>query len=125
MSKAYLTLYNLFQLSGWTLSLYKLLAKDSDASLYQVVYFFQALAILEILNVLLGVVRANFSTTFVQVFSRLQVLLIHYMIQEARECSGQYYMLLAWCLVEVVRYSYLAMHVWGVSFYPLTWLRYS
>ena len=124
-AKLYLAAYNLIQFIGWSASLYYLLIGRPLTSIYKVVYVFQSLALLEIVNVLIGVVRANLTTTVVQVFSRLQVLAIHYLFEDAKLSGGNCPMLLAWCLVEVVRYPYLMLHT--VSHPPevLKWLRYS
>jgi very-long-chain (3R)-3-hydroxyacyl-CoA dehydratase len=34
-------------------------------------------------------------------------------------------MLIAWCLVEVIRYLYLALNMFGIAPRILTWLRYT
>ena len=121
----YLAAYNAIQFVGWAASLYALLGGATQAEVYEKVYVFQTLAILEILHVLLGVVRAELVTTVVQVFSRLQVLLVHYLVKESRESNGNTYMLLAWCLVEVIRYPFLGLKSISKPPYILTWLRYS
>ena len=89
------------------------------------VYFFQVLALLEILHAVIGLVGSNIITTTIQVLGRLQVLYVHYRVSDARESFGVYPMVLAWTLVELVRYLYLALKV--VKFEPffLLWLRYS
>ena len=85
------------------------------------VYSFQTLALLEIVHVLLKLVRANILTTAVQVLGRLQVLLFFW----DKQSWGNYPLIFAWAGVEIVRYLYLALHVVGISRYPLLWLRYS
>ena len=90
------------------------------------VYIFQLLAILEVVHAVTGLVRANPMTTIVQVFGRLQVLLIHhYITPSARESFGNLPMVLAWSSVEIVRYLYLGLNVVGLAPYWLLWLRYS
>ena len=121
----YLATYNVLQFIGWSASLSALLRGSDQADVYQKVYVFQLLAILEIVHVLLGVVRAELVTTVVQVFSRLQVLLVHYLVKDSRLSEGNQYMLLAWCLVEVIRYPFLGMKSISTPPYVLTWVRYS
>lgn len=123
--ESYLVAYNLVQFCGWAYSLVTLVLGHPESDVYKAVYIFQALATLEILNVLVGIVRADLITTVVQVYSRLQVLVVHYLVSEARQSSGNYYMLLAWCLVEVIRYPFLGVKTVTTPPYFLTWLRYS
>ncbi len=89
------------------------------------VYAFQLLALLEIAHAVLGIVRASPLTTSIQVLGRLQVLFVHYKISEARDSSGNLYMVAAWSLVEIVRYLYLSLNLIGFAPYSLLWLRYS
>ncbi len=89
-------------------------------------YSFQLLAIMEVVHAFVGFVRTSPLTTFIQVFGRLQVLLIHHnIIPEARDSFGNIPMVLAWSSVEIVRYLFLALNVIGIAPYPLLWLRYS
>jgi len=130
MRKEYLFLYNMVQWGGWLMIFFERLAtipsvKMSESGIW-LIYSFQVLAIMEILHAIFGIVRANPVTTFIQVFGRLQVLLVHYFIKpEASESFGNYPMILAWALVEIVRYLFLALNVIGVAPFPLLWLRYS
>jgi len=121
----YLASYNTAQFIGWAASLYSLLAGEDQSSIYRKVYWLQSIAILEVIHVLLGIVRAELVTTAVQVLSRLQVLLVYYLVPESRLTVGNYYMLMAWCLVEVVRYPFLGLKTVSAPPFFLTWLRYS
>lgn len=88
-------------------------------------YIFQLLSILEIVHALIGLVNSNAATTSIQVFGRLQVLYVHFHIPEARESIGVISMVLAWALVELVRYPYLALKMIKIEPSRLMWLRYS
>ena len=121
----YLLAYNVIQFTGWAAALSLLLRGSPEREVYDLVYVFQSLSMLEILNVLVGIVQADLVTTFIQVFSRLQVLLVHHLVDEARSDGGNYYMLIAWCLVEVIRYPFLGLKIVSTPPYILTWLRYS
>ena len=125
LRESYLVAYNFAQFGGWAYSLAALLLGAPQSNVYTAVYIFQSLAILEIINVVVGIVRADLVTTVVQVFSRLQVIGVHYLVSEARQSGGNYYMLLAWCLVEVIRYPFLGIKTLTKPPYFLTWLRYS
>jgi very-long-chain (3R)-3-hydroxyacyl-CoA dehydratase len=86
--------------------------------------FFQFLAISEIVFSITGLVRANFITTFIQVLSRIQVLLV-VTLAGAHSSSGMTPMVFAWGLVETVRYSYLGLNLMGAAPFPLKWARYT
>ena len=46
-------------------------------------------------------------------------------IESSQTSPGLTLMLLAWCLIEVVRYSYYATNLVNVNVQVLTWLRYT
>jgi very-long-chain (3R)-3-hydroxyacyl-CoA dehydratase len=127
--KLYLFLYNAIQWYGWVAILTdRIYSYDTNGITVvgQVfLYFFQTLAVLEIVNAATGIVRANVVTTTVQVLSRVQILLITLIIPDVNESSGMIAMITAWGLVEVVRYLYLALNMFGIAPKFLTWLRYS
>jgi len=129
VKKVYLFLYNSFQWYGWlailTDRVFNYDRPDLDAIATGFLYFFQSLAIMELIHSILGIVRANPVTTFVQVVSRLQLILVHFYIEEARVSQGMIPMVFAWGLVEVVRYLYLALNMFGIAPRILTWLRYT
>ena len=75
-----------------------------------------------------GIVRAPFSTTLIQVFSRfLLVWGIAYSFPESTQHNPAFAtMLLAWSFTEVVRYSYFVFSLSGIGVPKLwTWLRYN
>lgn len=83
---------------------------------------------MELLHSLFGLVRSPFLTTFLQVFSRFAIL---FGISNLSEKSQNHWsfvtMVLAWCSVEVIRYSYYAVLQVSVTSIPyfLLYLRYS
>ena len=125
----YLFLYNCVQWAGWLAILADRVLNISIPALTEngttFLYFFQSLAVMEILHSLTGVVRASFATTLVQVVSRLQLIFVHFNVQEARESNGLVPMVLAWGLVEVVRYLYLALNLVNMAPRWLLWFRYT
>ena len=124
MKREYLFIYNMVQWGGW-LMIFSEIVQNPSFGFSPYVYIFQLLALLEVAHAVLGIVRANPFTTIVQVFGRLQVLYVHYYIIEARDSSGNLPMILAWSLVEIVRYLYLSLNLIGAAPYGLIWLRYS
>ncbi|KAL1598456.1 hypothetical protein SLS59_006740 [Nothophoma quercina] len=88
----------------------------------------QSLAGLEVLHSLVGIVRAPFITTLMQVVSRfLLVWGIAYNFPATTQHSPAYStMLLAWSFTEVVRYSYFVFTLSGLSVPSLiSFLRYN
>lgn len=125
MREGYLFLYNMIQWGGWLMIFTDLILSGLTLSGMRQVYFFQMLALLEIVHAVIGLVGSNITTTTIQVLGRLQVLYVHFQVTEARESFGVYPMVLAWTLVELVRYLYLALKVVKLEPFILLWLRYS
>jgi len=145
LSKAYLILYNVLQVAGWTSLLLKLAPylslqmKNSKASLmpapnpeslYQELGFelrlLQTAALLEVLHAALGLVRSNPIVVATQIVSRLAVLWlpVHH-IKGSQTSPGISIMLTAWSVTEVIRYSYYAVGLCQFNISILTWLRYT
>lgn len=127
MRNGYLFIYNMTQWVGWLMIFYHLVfGRQFSQYLQTLVEVFQLLALLEIAHSIMGIVRASWVTTFVQVMGRLQVLwVIHKAGPIGVSSSGVFPMLLAWSSIEIVRYLYLALNIYGLSPYVLTWLRYT
>ncbi|KAF4709464.1 hypothetical protein FOZ62_027930 [Perkinsus olseni] len=129
LSHSYLIFYNLVQTLGWSYILFEALVGPLPALSEKVIdplYFFQGLAVLEILHSVFGLVRANPVITTIQVYSRVQLIYLHYRCREVADHSpGLLPMVIAWSVTEVVRYSYLGLHmsIGAPSF--LKWLRYT
>ncbi|EER01001.1 ptpla domain protein, putative [Perkinsus marinus ATCC 50983] len=129
LSHAYLLLYNTVQTLGWAYILYEALMGPLPAVSGKVIeplYLFQGLAVLEILHSVFGLVRASPVITTIQVYSRLQLIYLHYRCSEVADSSpGLLPMVLAWSITEVVRYSYLGLHMSVGAPGFLKWLRYT
>lgn len=88
----------------------------------------QTLAVIEIFNSLVGLVRSPLFTTFTQVLSRLLLVWgIHqYLPNSPANFHWCYITLcLSWSITEIIRYSYYASNLSGGVPYFLTWLRYT
>ncbi|WLF81554.1 hypothetical protein PVL30_005352 [Lodderomyces elongisporus] len=88
----------------------------------------QTLAIVEIFNSLLGLVKSPLFTTVTQVFSRL--LLVWGIHQYLPFSPANYHwcyitLCLSWSITEIIRYSYYAQNLRGSVPHWLTWLRYT
>lgn len=133
-SKLYLIAYNGVQTVGWSYILFKALKflaiKQSGAGLWTEcctsVTIFQSLAILEVLNCILGLVPSSAFITFFQVASR--VFMVWAIVNPVERTQNSFYlplMLTAWGVTEVVRYSYYFTNLVGRPPKFLTWCRYS
>ena len=139
LSVPYLILYNVVQYLGWTafFVLFVInyastqdLQQTYDNTFYMV-QFFQYLAILEIVHIILRLVRSPLFTTFVQVMSRVVIVFVLAKIKSSLSI-GYVLLSLAWSIAEMVRYTYyylsLIKHNYITSFelpYFLIWCRYS
>lgn len=141
--KVYLVAYNGFMFTGWGLILYRMArhllvgetihmpTQDTVATVYPVIekmlVVFQTGAVAEVLHSLFGLVRSPVFTTFAQVLSRLIVLYGALEIGPTSSRSSVFLvqMVTAWCLSEIIRYSFYAFNLMGRTPSFLVWLRYS
>ena len=116
LSVPYLILYNVVQYLGWTafFVLFVInyastqdLQQTYDNTFYMV-QFFQYLAILEIVHIILRLVRSPLFTTFVQVMSRVVIVFVLAKIKSSLSI-GYVLLSLAWSIAEMVRYTLFKM----------------
>lgn len=143
-AKAYMTLYNVAQFLGWSYIMFcavsALRAGSGSPGVWQAVEvplkIFQTAAILEALHCALGLVRASVFTTGMQVASRVGILwaVVDLVPDETTQGSLQQLgplspsftsLIMAWSLVEIIRYGFFAAKALGLDSYVLLWLRYS
>ncbi|CAO1412715.1 unnamed protein product [Diamesa serratosioi] len=135
LAKAYLISYNVAQVIGWSYMLFQLICyytieRGTKTTLWDyislTVIIFQNAAVLEILNVALGLVKSNLMVTTLQVFSRVMVVCGVVMATPTGKVSpGLPLALLAWSVTEIIRYGYYAFNLVGSVPYVLVWLRYT
>lgn len=134
LGSLYLILYNLLQAIGWTMVLVKLLAHvfvhETYVGLYNeigtLLRVFQTLAILEVVHAAVGLVRSNPAVTGIQVASRVFLVWgILHLVTESRDGIGFLLLCLAWCLTEVIRYSYYMGAIVEYTPFILQYLRYT
>ncbi|KAI1213388.1 PTPLA-domain-containing protein [Annulohypoxylon truncatum] len=143
IKNGYLILYNAVSAVLWLTVLGRVVGANATGGpllVYPTVGEFckwtQTLAGMEVLHSILGVVRAPFFTTFMQVFSRYAIVWgVTGLFPELAlgSDSGDTYsslayssMLVAWATTEIIRYSYFALGLssGGKPPYVLHWLRY-
>jgi len=132
MVTKYLLAYNLLLAIGWAIFLVCELAKGfaMDSTSLLLLNICQGAAVLEILHVGLKWVKSPLFTTFIQVFSRVFVLVFINLVPSEElirilGITGVALITIAWGITEVVRYSYYFSTLLGKEIYWLTFLRYT
>lgn len=138
VTKFYLLIYNNSCSIGWAYVLMHAIlyiTAPMGLSLFvkevqQALFYVQMAAMLEVVHAMIGIVRSPVRVTFMQVSSRVVVLLFLLKSPNAMSSLGGGLMVLSWSLVEVPRYAfYMCAVVTGDATkktpYWLFWLRYT
>ncbi|RDD46308.1 Very-long-chain (3R)-3-hydroxyacyl-CoA dehydratase [Trichoplax sp. H2] len=132
----YLVFYNLLQAVCFSIITGTILSRiiadpyDFHVGTYDItgsyMKFCQALAVLEVIHPLLGIVKSGVLTPAIQVFGRNMVLFMIISPQESIHGEKIVILLfLAWSLIEVIRYPQYALSVINYPIRIITWLRYT
>ncbi|KAF5717777.1 gibberellin 20-oxidase [Fusarium mundagurra] len=132
-NKVYLIFYNFISAVQWSVVLGRTAMLASAygpeyvyPNIGQYTKWTQTLAGLEVLHSMLGVVRASFTTTLMQVASRFLLVWAIVDVFPFLALSPFYSsMLIAWSVTEIIRYSFFALSLSGYQPKFLTWLRYN
>ncbi|KFO97830.1 Very-long-chain (3R)-3-hydroxyacyl-[acyl-carrier protein] dehydratase, partial [Calypte anna] len=136
LKKGYLVMYNLVQFLGFswifvnmTVRLF-ILGKDSFYDTFHTIgdmmHFCQTLAIMEIINSLIGLVRSPLAPTVMQVFGRSFILFVILgSLEEMQSKPVVFFIFYFWSIIELFRYPYYMLSCIGIEWKPLTWLRYT
>lgn len=134
LSKGYLILYNGLQFTGWSYLLYQVvkhyISGNDSTTLWDAVrptvMIIQNAAVLEVLNVILGLVKSNVIVTAMQVASRVMVVCgVLSATPTAPQSVGLPLLLVCWSITEIIRYLYYALNIFTEVPYPLVWCRYT
>lgn len=134
LAQAWLLLYNVGQVAGWSSIGYSLVLEMWSSGNYKILYhivekqllIFQTAAVFEIIHAATGLVRSNPILTTFQVFSRLIVLWgVIYPIVKVQINLGCALALFAWTITEMIRYSYYSFTLLGYLPSVLNYLRYT
>eukprot|EP00005_Dracoamoeba_jomungandri_P004337 CAMPEP_0174258874 /NCGR_PEP_ID=MMETSP0439-20130205/7793_1 /TAXON_ID=0 /ORGANISM="Stereomyxa ramosa, Strain Chinc5" /LENGTH=221 /DNA_ID=CAMNT_0015342547 /DNA_START=41 /DNA_END=706 /DNA_ORIENTATION=+ len=133
--KGYLIFYNAIQVIGWSAILVRLVQYHALETPYETAWeafgdllcVFQTLAVLEVVNAVLGMVKTPVMTTVIQVASRLLLTWgIAYTVPMAKDHLFLSTMVASWAITEIVRYSFYTVKETGKAVpYFLLWLRYT
>ncbi|NXT16953.1 HACD3 dehydratase, partial [Prunella fulvescens] len=100
---------------------------DTFHTISDMMYFCQTLAIMEIMNSLIGLVRSPVIPSVVQViFGRNFVLFVILgSLEEMQSKPVVFFIFYFWSIIELFRYPYYMLSCIGIEWKPLTWLRYT
>jgi very-long-chain (3R)-3-hydroxyacyl-CoA dehydratase len=127
----YLVAYNCAQAVGWGSALVSVASSyitgntAAWAAFGSSITFWQNLALLEVLHSLAGAVRAPWHSTLLQIASRVFVVALINWLSDLQTNSALYIIGFAWCITEVIRYSWYALSGMGKDIKGFTILRYS
>ncbi|NWV69018.1 HACD3 dehydratase, partial [Malurus elegans] len=99
---------------------------DTFHTISDMMYFCQTLALMEIMNSLIGLVRSPLIPAIVQVFGRNFVLFVILgSLEEMQSKPVVFFIFYFWSISELFRYPYYMLSCIGIEWKPLTWLRYT
>ncbi|XP_073474424.1 very-long-chain (3R)-3-hydroxyacyl-CoA dehydratase 3 [Aquarana catesbeiana] len=132
----YLFMYNLVQFLGFswifvnmTVRLF-ILGKDSFYDTFHtmsdMMYFCQTLALLEIVNPLIGLVKTGVVPAVIQVMGRNFILFVILGQMDEMQSKGVvFFIFYLWSTIEVFRYPFYMLACIDMDWNLLTWLRYT
>jgi hypothetical protein len=132
--RTYLALYNGAQVAGWSRALFDIAmyaSAPTSNNLWDVagptIGFFQWLAVLEVVHSLLGMVKSPVGTTAMQIWSRVMLVSAINYVPAVQGSDNKFLwaMTVAWCITEIIRYSYYGLGLYKINVGLLTWLRYT
>ncbi|XP_029000270.1 very-long-chain (3R)-3-hydroxyacyl-CoA dehydratase-like isoform X2 [Betta splendens] len=136
LKKGYLFMYNLVQFLGFswifvnmTVRLF-ILGQDSFYDTFHttadMMYFCQMMAVLEIINPLLGLVKTGFFPAMIQVSGRNTILFVIFgSLEEMQNKAVVFFVFYLWSTIEIFRYPFYMLACIGTEWKLLTWLRYT
>lgn len=136
LKKGYLFMYNLVQFLGFswifvnmTVRLF-ILGQDSFYDTFHttadMMYFCQMMAVLEVINPLLGLVKTGFFPAMIQVAGRNVILFVIFgSLEDMQNKPVVFFVFYLWSTIEIFRYPFYMLACIGTDWKLLTWLRYS
>ncbi|XP_068616579.1 LOW QUALITY PROTEIN: very-long-chain (3R)-3-hydroxyacyl-CoA dehydratase-like [Brachionichthys hirsutus] len=136
LKRGYLFMYNLVQFLGFswvfvnmTVRLF-VLGQDSFYDTFHttadVMYFCQMMAVLEVVNPLLGLVKTGFFPAMIQVAGRNVILFVIFgSLDEMQSKPVVFFVFYLWSIIEIFRYPFYMLACLGTEWKLLTWVRHS
>ncbi|KAK7912350.1 hypothetical protein WMY93_012561 [Mugilogobius chulae] len=99
---------------------------DTFHTTADMMYFCQMMAVLEVVNPLLGLVRTGFIPALIQVTGRNVILFVIFgCVEEMQNKAVVFFVFYFWSCIEIFRYPFYMLGCIGVEWKLLTWLRYT
>ncbi|KAM3876593.1 very-long-chain (3R)-3-hydroxyacyl-CoA dehydratase-like [Diretmus argenteus] len=136
LKKGYLFMYNLVQFLGFswifvnmTVRLF-ILGQDSFYDTFHttadMMYFCQMMAVVEVINPLLGLVKTGFFPAMIEVARRNVILFVIFgSLEDMQNKPVVFFVFYLWSTVEIFRYPFYMLACIDTDWRLLTWLRYS
>ncbi|XP_052357007.1 very-long-chain (3R)-3-hydroxyacyl-CoA dehydratase-like isoform X3 [Oncorhynchus keta] len=136
LKKGYLFMYNLVQFLGFswifvnmTVRLF-ILGQDSFYDTFHTIadmmYFCQMMAVAEVMNPLVGVVKTGVFPAMIQVVGRNVILFVIFgSLEEMQNKAVVFFVFYLWSTIEIFRYPFYMLACIDTDWKLLTWLRYS
>uniref|UniRef100_A0A673M260 Very-long-chain (3R)-3-hydroxyacyl-CoA dehydratase n=1 Tax=Sinocyclocheilus rhinocerous TaxID=307959 RepID=A0A673M260_9TELE len=136
LKKGFLFMYNLVQFLGYswifvnmTVRLF-ILGQDSFYDTFHtiadVMYFCQMLAIMEVINPAVGLVKTGVMPAFIQVMGRNFILFVIFgTLEEMQNKPVVFFVFYLWSMIEIFRYPFYMLACIDTEWKLLTWLRYT
>ncbi|KAJ8252270.1 hypothetical protein COCON_G00215820 [Conger conger] len=136
LKKGYLFMYNLVQFLGFswifvnmTVRLF-ILREDSFYDTFHTIadmmYFCQILAVAEVINPALGLVRTGVFPALIQVVGRNVILFVIFgSLEEMQNKAVVFFVFYLWSIIEIFRYPFYMLACIDTQWKMLTWLRYT
>ncbi|KAJ7994566.1 hypothetical protein DPEC_G00250790 [Dallia pectoralis] len=136
LKKGYLFMYNLVQFLGFswifvnmTVRLF-ILGQDSFYDTFHTIadmmYFCQMLAVAEVINPLLGLVKTGVFPAMIQVVGRNVILFVVFgSLQDMQNKAVVFFVFYLWSTIEIFRYPFYMLSCIDTEWKLLTWVRYT
>uniref|UniRef100_A0A8C7U1B2 Very-long-chain (3R)-3-hydroxyacyl-CoA dehydratase n=1 Tax=Oncorhynchus mykiss TaxID=8022 RepID=A0A8C7U1B2_ONCMY len=136
LKKGYLFMYNLVQFLGFswifvnmTVRLF-ILGQDSFYDTFHTIadmmYFCQMMAVAEVMNPLVGLVKTGVFPAMIQVVGRNVILFVIFgSLEEMQNKAVVFFVFYLWSTIEIFRYPFYMLACIDTDWKLLTWLRYS
>lgn len=136
LKRGYLFMYNLVQFLGFSWIFVNMTVRlfilgqdsfyDTFHSIADMMYFCQILAVAEIVNPAIGLVKTGVIPAVIQVVGRNVILFVIFgSLEEMQNKAVVFFVFYLWSMIEIFRYPFYMLSCIDTEWKTLTWLRYT
>ncbi|XP_053318476.1 very-long-chain (3R)-3-hydroxyacyl-CoA dehydratase 3 [Spea bombifrons] len=136
LKRGYLFMYNLVQFLGFSWIFVNMTVRlfilgtdsfyDTFHTMADMMYFCQTLALLEIINPLIGLVKTGVVPAVIQVLGRNFILFVILgQLDEMHTKGVVFFVFYLWSFIEIIRYPFYMLACIDMEWKVLTWIRYT